>query len=81
MRNMQYWRLYCETCSTGGHSEEHAVQEVLVRKHAALEVILGNMQYWRSYWETCSTGGHIGKHTVLEVILGNMQYWRLYWET
>ena len=38
VRNMQYWRLYWETCSTGGHSEEHAVLEVLVR----------NMQYWRS---------------------------------
>ena len=46
---MQYWRLYWETCSTGGHSEEHAVLEVLVRKHAVLEIILGNMQYWRSY--------------------------------
>ena len=55
---MQYWRLYWETCSTGGHSEEHAVLEVLVRKHAVLEVILRkhavlevivrNMQYWRS---------------------------------
>ena len=38
---MQYWRSEEhseETCSTGGHSEEHAVLEVLVR----------NMQYWRS---------------------------------
>ena len=36
--NMQYWRSYWETCSTGGLSEEHAVLEVIVR----------NMQYWRS---------------------------------
>ena len=55
---MQYWRLYCETCSPGGHSEEHAVLEVLVRnmqywrlyceEHAVLEVLVRNMQYWRS---------------------------------
>ena len=73
---MQYWRSYWETCSTGGHSEEHAVLEVLVRKHAVLEMILGNMQYWRSYWETCSTGGLSEEHAVLEVIVRNMQYWR-----
>ena len=46
--NMQYWRSYWETCSTGGHSEEHAVLEVYIGKHAVLEVLVRNMQYWRS---------------------------------
>ena len=50
--NMQYWRSYWETCSTGGHAE----LEVLMRKHS-----------WRLYWETCSTGGLSEEHAVLEV--------------
>ena len=55
---------------------KHAELEVLLRKHAVLEVILGNMQYWRSYWETYSTGGPSEEHAVLEVLVRNMQYWR-----
>ena len=35
MGNMQYWRSY-------------AVLEVILRKHAVLEVLVRNMQYWRS---------------------------------
>ena len=59
---MQYWRSYWETCSTGGHSEEHPVLDSTgghSEEHAVLEVIYA-----------------VGKHAVLEVLVRNMQYWR-----